>query len=114
MTARRKHDDPAAISARLRKTFAEVNHNVKARKAALANGTALVPKPKVDPATGPLCGCGCKERTRGGRFKMGHDARYLMPIVRAVRAGDRKLAELKAEDRPRVKSYLAAYKEMMK
>jgi len=37
-----------------------------------------------------------------------------MPIVRAVRAGDRKLAELKAEDRPRVKSYLAAYKEMMK
>jgi len=47
MTARRKHDDPAAISARLRKTFAEVNHNVKARKAALANGTALVPKPRV-------------------------------------------------------------------
>jgi hypothetical protein len=28
------------------------------------------------PATGPDCQCGCGERTRGGKFKPGHDARY--------------------------------------
>ena len=25
---------------------------------------------------GPECLCGCKERTKGGRFRPGHDARY--------------------------------------
>lgn len=28
------------------------------------------------PATGPDCLCGCGEKTKGGRFRPGHDARY--------------------------------------
>lgn len=33
-------------------------------------------RPVGGPANGPECLCGCGERTKGGRFRPGHDARY--------------------------------------
>lgn len=34
------------------------------------------PQQTSTPATGPECTCGCGERTKGGRFRPGHDSRY--------------------------------------
>jgi hypothetical protein len=37
---------------------------------------APVAAPTVQDTTKPLCLCGCGDRTKGGRFKPGHDARW--------------------------------------
>lgn len=34
------------------------------------------PSRAAEPGSGPECLCGCGERTKGGRFRPGHDARY--------------------------------------
>jgi hypothetical protein len=31
----------------------------------------------------PLCACGCKERTRGGKYRPGHDARHHAQLRKA-------------------------------
>jgi hypothetical protein len=34
------------------------------------------------PATGPECQCGCGERTKGGKYRPGHDARHHAALKR--------------------------------
>lgn len=38
------------------------------------------------PAAGPDCQCGCGERTRGGKYKPGHDARHHARLKREATA----------------------------
>lgn len=57
-------------------------HNLGPRKPATTKAVAKKVAPKAEVAVPkvekefPLCGCGCGERTKGGRFKPGHDARF--------------------------------------
>lgn len=39
------------------------------------------------PAKGRHCACGCDGVTKGGRYRVGHDARHLSQLVRSARAG---------------------------
>lgn len=41
----------------------------------MCQGTGIARLPQA-PSGGPLCKCGCGERTKGGRFRPGHDSRY--------------------------------------
>lgn len=45
---------------------------------ALSSPAEYAPRHRAvtEPGTGPECLCGCGERTKGGRFRPGHDARY--------------------------------------
>lgn len=53
---------------------------IAAQRAAAKSAQAPRPAPAAPRAivegTGPECLCGCGERTKGGRFRPGHDARY--------------------------------------
>jgi hypothetical protein len=42
--------------------------------------------------TKPECECGCGDRTGGGRFLPGHDARLKSALVTAALSGDRRAA----------------------
>jgi hypothetical protein len=61
-------------------------HTYKTKNAALAAILAVFPR---------LCACGCKEETRGGEFRMGHDARHKSNLIKEALAGnDEALAEI--------------------
>jgi hypothetical protein len=85
-------DDPAIVEGRSpnadrllaaarEEEVMRVEQTTRAHREAMAQSKAARPrakaeKAKAEPGTGPECLCGCGERTKGGRFRPGHDARY--------------------------------------
>jgi hypothetical protein len=53
-------------------------------------------KPKPEAKT-KVCHCGCTELTAGGRFKAGHDARWLAKLRLAVNTGEMSEQEAKRQ-----------------
>jgi hypothetical protein len=54
-------------------------HGYKRKAAALEAILAVFPR---------VCACGCKEETRGGEFRMGHDARHKSNLIKEALAGN--------------------------
>lgn len=71
--------------------IAKANKEHAARKAAAPAKTRA-------PSNGPKpdCHCGCGEKTGGGRYRPGHDARHVSRLTSEVRAG-RALADAEHE-----------------
>lgn len=60
----------------------------------------LFPQSRIEqpkPKTGPECHCRCGETTGGGKFRPGHDSRYVADMATRVKAGELTADQAKDE-----------------